>query len=63
MKFKAPCWVTLAGSAEPLRLRRVSAANKEMKRRGWKGLVAHIQNEKGTGLVEYRKLRACPAIH
>jgi len=32
-------------------------ANAEMKRRGWKGLVAHVQNQCGTGLVEYSKLK------
>jgi hypothetical protein len=24
--------------------------------KGWKGLVAHVQNEKGTGVVEVSKL-------
>ena len=37
--------------------RHTSLANQALKRRGWKGLVAHVQNEKETGLVEYRKLR------
>ncbi len=59
MKFKAPCWVKVKGNV--LRLRRISKANPEMKRRGWKGLVAHVQNECGTGLVEYSKLEVVTA--
>jgi len=32
-------------------------SNARMKKEtGWKGLVAHVQNENGTGLVEYCKL-------
>lgn len=56
VRLTPPCWVTLDG--KPLRLRRLSYANREMLAKGWRGLVAHVQNERGTGLVEYRKLRA-----
>ena len=55
MKFKPPCRVSVDGSM--VFLRHISRANADMKRRGWKGLVAHVQSEKGAGLVEYRKLR------
>lgn len=58
MKFKPPCWVTIEGHPnKKLALRRISVANHEMKKNGWKGLVAHVQNTNGIGLVEYRKLR------
>lgn len=63
MKFKAPCWVTIDGSAEPLRLVRVVRPSGELRKQGWRGLVAQVQNNRGIGLTEYRKLRACPAIH
>lgn len=57
IKLKPPCRVKIAGSDKVMSLRRVSQPNRMLVRQGWKGLVAHVQNEKGTGLVEYRKLR------
>jgi len=57
IKLKPPCWVSVAGSEKVLALRRVSQPNKMLLAQGWKGLVAHVQNRNGTGLVEYRKLR------
>ena len=55
-KLKPPCFVMFNGKR--LRLRAVSAPNRRMIASGWTGLVAHLQNEKGTGIVEYRKLKA-----
>jgi hypothetical protein len=56
-KVKVPSWVVHVESGQVLRVRRISVANARMKRDGWKGLVCHVQNQNGTGLVEYRKLR------
>jgi hypothetical protein len=59
IKLKPPCWVKHIETGAVLRLRSVSRPNARMKREaGWKGLVGHVQNEKGTGIVEYRKLTA-----
>jgi len=55
-KLKPPCQVMFEGRRWSFRA--LSHANPMMKRRGWKGLVAHIQGYGGTILVEYRKLEA-----
>lgn len=43
-------------------LRRVAKANREMKAKGWKGLVAYIQSPRGTGICEYRELKPVPGV-
>lgn len=62
MKIKVPAWVVHVESGAVLRCRRISRPNKEMVRRGWRGFVCHVQNESGTGLVEYRKIRIPTAV-
>lgn len=57
VKLKPPCLVRVRGSHKILRLRSLSRPNATLKQQGWTGLVATVQNENGTGLVEYRKLR------
>lgn len=55
-KLRPPCWVKIIATGDVLMCRRISIANRRMKaEQGWVGLVCHVQNEKGTGLVEYRK--------
>jgi hypothetical protein len=55
-KLKPPCKVMFHG--RKYSLRSLSEANIVMKRKGWKGLVAHIQGFGGTVLVEYRELES-----
>lgn len=58
VKLKPPCWVVDIQSGRVLRCRSLSRPSRRMQvETGWKGLVAHVQNERGTGIVEYRKLR------
>jgi len=57
-KFKAPCWVKLKSTGQVLRCRSISRANNRMRHDGWKGLVCHVQNEKGTGIVSYHDVCA-----
>ncbi len=56
IKLKPPCRVKIKGTDKVLNLRSVSLPNSILKRQGWKGLVAHVQNQNGTGLIEYGKL-------
>lgn len=56
-RLKPPCLVSIEGSEEALLLRKVSRPSQMLKRNGWVGLVAVVQNKKGSGLVEYQKLR------
>jgi len=56
IKLKPPCRVRIKGTDKVLNLRSVSYANSTLKRQGWKGLVAHVQNRNGTGLIAYEKL-------
>ncbi len=57
-KLKVPCWVVDIESGQVLRCRLISRPNPRMKRENnWKGLVCHVQNENGTGIVEYSKVR------
>lgn len=55
LKLKPPCAVAYRGKR--LALRRVSYASSMLKRGGWFGLVAFVQNERGTGIVPYRELK------
>jgi hypothetical protein len=59
-RLKPPCAVLDSETGEVYMLRSISCPNPEMKRRGWKGLVCHVQNRNGTALVEYRRLRRYP---
>lgn len=62
IKLKPPCRVTIAGKPGWFYLRHVTHPNRRMVAEGWKGgLVAAVQNEKGMGVVEYRKCRAYEA--
>ena len=54
-RLKPPCWVEYRGKR--IALRRLSRPNAMLKQSGWKGLVAHVQNQNGTGLAPYRELK------
>lgn len=55
MKFKPPCYVDAYG--EKVRLRRVQNWPRHTRR---KGMMAIVQNHKGTGLMPYRDLKPWP---
>lgn len=64
IRLKPPCKVVVAEHPDkPMYLRRVSIPNGALRAQGWKGLVAHVQNQNGTGLVEYRRLRPADTKH
>ena len=56
IKLKPPCWVRVDGKGEILALRNVYQPSRMLVLQGWRGLVARVQNKKGTGLVEYHRL-------
>ena len=55
VRLKPPCQVEHKGLRFSLRM--LSNPTAMMKRRGWKGLVAHINGHGGTMLVPYRELK------
>ena len=55
-RLKPPCMVMFDG--RKYGLRSISPANARMKKRGWKGLVAHLNGYGGATIAEYRKLEA-----
>lgn len=56
VKIQPPCCVVVEGKTGIYYLRHLSQANGLMVSRGWRGLVAHIQNKNGSSLVPYSKL-------
>jgi len=57
MKFRPPCRVRVEGNPGIYYFRRISVANGFLKSIAWKGYVAHIQNNVGSTICEYNRLR------
>jgi hypothetical protein len=52
--IKAPCFVKIKSTGKILACRSISNPSRRMKiEQGWKGLVCHVQNRNGTGIVKY----------
>lgn len=62
MKLRPPCKVLIDGKAPAVTLRKITRPTQRMKQAGWQGMVAFVQNGRGTGIVEYRRLTAATQL-
>lgn len=59
-KFKPPCLVKV--NKKVVTLFRLSHPTEEMRRRGWKGYVAHVRNSRRVRLVQARNVQPVLAV-